>query len=211
MAEFDWIPKRLTQEAYKRLGSAQLEEIRRRLHGRHQNDELTAVEASIYCGVSTRTIKRAIDAGKGPDRRKNIDVTGNQAINRHTKYRKSDLDGWKFNQLGFDAFTGRFNAFDDLVNEEPWVMDGSRIAGHLFDVGGIEEVMDILASGEVEFFRLDEALRERWVSVDLRNLYEKQFRVAVEITMEEIDSARHRDVQDVETPAVSREGGRRGL
>lgn len=201
--EFDWIPKRLTQEAYKRLGSGQLEDIRRRLHDRSPEDDLTAIEAAIYCGLSTRTIKRAIDAGIGPDRQKNPDVTGSGAVNRHTKFRKAELDAWKKSCTTFESFSGKFSGFEDLANDEPWVMDGSKVAGHLMDVGDIDDVMAVLKSGEVEFFRIDEALRARWVSFPMRKLYAKEFRAAVERAQAEIQSAGERDVLESETGATS--------
>lgn len=205
-SEYIPIPRRLTLEGYKRLGTAQLEEIRRRLHDRHPDDELTSIEAAIYCGVSVRTIKRAIDAGKGPDRRKNVDATGNHAVNRHVRFPKRGLDAWKKSMAAFETISGQFNSFDDLVIDEPWVMDGDKIDGHLFDVGDIDAVMTMLAEGDIEFYRLDEALRQRWSSISLRKIYEVQFRKVVEFTQDEIEIASARDVQDVETLEVSKSG-----
>lgn len=206
MAEPFWIPKRLTQEGYKTLGPGAVEEIRRRLHKRHPDDDLTAIEAAIYCGMSIRTIKRAIDAGHGPARQKNVDGTGRQALNRHTRYRKSALDAWKQSHVGFETITGKFNAFGDLANDEPWVMHGDKIAGHLFDVGDIDEAVRLLASGEVDFYTLYEALRLHWLSLDLRKIYEKQFDAIVEDAKSDIHSASQRDALDLETQEVSKPG-----
>lgn len=57
------------------------------MHDRHPDSEMTASEAAIYTGRSTRTLKRAIDAGVGPRREKNPDISGLGATNRHTRYR----------------------------------------------------------------------------------------------------------------------------
>ncbi|KGM52275.1 hypothetical protein N792_03960 [Lysobacter concretionis Ko07 = DSM 16239] len=205
------IPKRLTKPEYERLTSEQLEVVRRRLHQREADDDFNSVEAAIYTGVSVRTIKRAIDAGKGPERGKTPNTTGSNAVNQHTRYRKVDLDAWRANNRSFDTFTGAFNAFDDLVVDEPWIMAGNRVVGHLFDVGDIDDLMAILASGEVEFLRLDEALRERWIDISLRSSYRAKLASIMETTLADVQSAADRDALDVENAGVSRDSERRGL
>ena len=187
------IPRRLTQGAAKRLTAEQVEVIRRRLHDRRPTDELTAAEAAIYCGQSIRTIKRAIDADKGPHRLKNPDSTGSGAVNRHTRYIKSELDAWRASLRSFDAITGRFNAFDDLVREEPWVMVGGAVAGHLFDLCDIEDALRVLASGDVDFLRLDEALDGPWTDAQTRKLYWAAFTQSIEAKADAIRAAADRD------------------
>lgn len=205
------IPKRLTKPGYERLTGEQREVVRRRLRQRDPDDELNSVEAAIYTGVSTRTLKRAIDAGKGPERGKTPNTTGSNAVNQHTRYRKADLDAWRANNRSFDTFTGAFNAFDDLVVDEPWIMAGNRVVGHLFDVGDVDDLMAILASGEVEFLRLDEALRERWIDISLRSSYQAKLAEIFETTLSDVQSAADRDALDVENVGVSRESERRGI
>ena len=78
----------------------QLEETRGRLAQRPPDAAFTAAEAALYTGRSIRTLKRAIDAGVGPRREKNPDVTGKRATNRHTRYRKADLDAWRESLIG---------------------------------------------------------------------------------------------------------------
>lgn len=47
-----------------------LEQVRNRLAQRQPDAPFTAAEAAIYTGRSTRTLKRAIDAGVGPRQRR---------------------------------------------------------------------------------------------------------------------------------------------
>lgn len=187
------IPRRLTQGAAKRLTAEQVEVIRRRLHDRRPTDELTAAEAAIYCGQSVRTIKRAIDADKGPHRLKNPDSTGSGAVNRHTRYIKSDLDAWRASLRSFDTITGRFNAFDDLVRDEPWLVVGGAVAGHLFDLCDIEDALRALTSDEVDFLRLDEALDGPWTNAETRQGYWTAFTKSVEAKVDAIQAAANHD------------------
>ena len=205
------IPKRMTRAACERLTSEQLEVVKRRLHQRDPNDELNSVEAAIHTGVCVRTIKRAIDAGKGPKRLKNPDTSGRSAVNRHTTFIKGDLDAWRASLRSFDTFHGTFNRFDDLINDEPWIMAGSKVVGHLFDVGDIDDVMEILASGEVEFFRLDEALRERWTDNALRTYYQRKFLSIHETVQSDRAAAAQQAALELETPDVSGARARPGL
>jgi hypothetical protein len=163
---------RLTQSGYKRLTVDQLDEIRVRLARRPPDAQLNAVEAAIYTGRSTRTLKRAIDAGVGPQREKNPDVSGLGSTNRHTHYRKSDLDHWREGLMTFD---GAFRTFEDLLADEPWLIEDGVIAGHLLDLGEIDAAIASLDQELVIFLRLDEALQRPWATRELRQTYQKLF------------------------------------
>jgi hypothetical protein len=150
----------------------QLDEIRARLAQRPPNDPFTSAEGAIYTGRSTRTLKRAIDAGVGPRREKNPDVSGMAATNRHTRYRKADLDQWRDGLIGF---TTKFWDFDDLVTDAPWLVENDRIVGHLMDLEDIDTVLLALGADTVVFLRLDEALRQSWADAALRASYQEVF------------------------------------
>lgn len=182
-----------------------LEEVRARLAQRPPDAAFTAAEAAIYTGRSTRTLKRAIDAGVGPRREKNPDVTGLGATNRHTRYRKADLDAWRSSLV---AFAVDFRSFDDLASDAPWVVDGERILGHLLNLDGIEAVLDALGAEAIIFLRLDEALRWLWASSELRLSYQEAFASIARRTMQELEDAAQRDALDAETaPAVGKSKG----
>lgn len=195
----------LTQAGYSRLTAEQLEKMRARLAQRAPDTAFSAAEAAIYTGRSTRTLKRAIDAGMGPRREKNPDVTGLGATNRHTRYRKADLDAWRSSLV---AFAVDFRGFDDLATDAPWVIDGERILGHLLDLDDIEAVLDALSAEAIVFLRLDEALQWVWVSRDLRSTYQEAFASIARGTMQELEDAAQRDALDADTgPAVGRSKG----
>ncbi|UEX16812.1 hypothetical protein LMF57_12380 [Stenotrophomonas sp. SI-NJAU-1] len=82
MNESSDIPFRLTQVAQKRLTAEQLAEARRRLEERPEDAYFNAVEAAIYVGRSTKTLKRAIDAGVGPARAKTVGADWTSALER---------------------------------------------------------------------------------------------------------------------------------
>ncbi len=170
--EADAIPSHITQDARRKLTSDQIELVRKRLHDRHPDSEMTVSEAAIYTGRSTRTLKRAIDAGIGPRREKNPDATGLGATNRHTRYRKADLGAWRESLV---VFATDFRDFDDLAADAPWVVEGERLAGHLLDLADIEAVLEVLSADAVVFLRLDEALRRVRVSADRRRTYQEAF------------------------------------
>jgi len=146
-----------------------IEELRQRLAQRAADAAFTSAEAAIYTGRSIRTLKRAIDAGVGPKREKNPDVSGLAATNRHTRYRKSDLDAWRESLV---SFATDFRSFNDLVADAPWVMDGDRVVGHLLDLDSIEALLEALRDEAVQFLRLEEALALRWQNVELRKRYQ---------------------------------------
>lgn len=184
------------------LGTEALEQVRAQLAARPADAVFTAAEAAIYTGRSTRTLKRAIDAGVGPRREKNPDISGLGATNRHTRYRKGDLDAWRAGLVGFA--TG-FHGFDELAMDAPWVQEAHRVAGHLLDLTSIEAMLEALANDAVAFLRLDEALGERWASPALRVHYAAQFRQILADTLAGMDAAGERDALDAMTaPAPTR-------
>lgn len=188
-----------------RLTTHQLEEVRARLSQRPPDAAFTAAEAAIYTGRSTRTLKRAIDAGLGPRREKNPDISGLGATNRHTRYRKTDLDAWRESLV---AFATSFRDFDDLAVDAPWIVEGDRITGHLLDSVDIEAMLEVLAADSVIFLRLDEALRRAWASADRRRLYQETFEAVCRKTTCVADAAAQHDAMDEETgPAL---GGSKG-
>jgi hypothetical protein len=187
------------------MNSHQIEEIRARLSRRGADADFNAAEAAIYLGRSERTLKRAIDAGVGPKREKNPDATGKGAVNRHTHYPKHELDRWRAGLLGFTgSFSNTFGDFESLTEDQPWVVAEGRVFCHLMDAGDVDEIMEILAEGLVEFYRLDEALLERWAALNLRKIYQDQFREAVESSIDAILSAEGKDTLLLETTEVSR-------
>lgn len=189
------IPKRLTRSSVAGLSSRQIEEVRERLSQRSADAMFNAVEAAIYLGRSVRTLKRAIDAGLGPARQKNPDAAGTGAVNRHTYFRKSDLDLWAASLYGVAAaFSSRFADFDALGEDQPWVIAEGRVFCHLLDAGDVEQVLEILAEAWVEFYRLDEALLETWAGLELRQRYQDQFEAVVARTMDAVSSAQEKDV-----------------
>lgn len=123
-------PFRLTQVVQKRLSAEQLAEVRRRLEEHPEDADFNAVEAAIYVGRSTKTLKREIDAGVGPARAKNPDASGLYATNRHTRYRRGDLDAWRSNLIRFAV---AFKRFDDLTLNAPWIVtnEGNIRGAHL--------------------------------------------------------------------------------
>lgn len=155
-----------------RLGLEQLEEVRARLAQRPPDAAFTAAEAAIYTGRSTRTLKRAIDAGVGPRREKNPDVSGLGATNRHTRYRKADLDAWRESLV---AFATSFRDFGDLTLDAPWRLKGDRLFGHLLDTADAEAVLQLLSDDAVIFLRIDEALQCDWASPEQRMPYQALF------------------------------------
>ena len=187
----------------RRLTGDQLEEVRARLSKRAPDAVMTAAEAAIYTGRSIRTLKRAIDAGVGPRREKNPDVSGRGATNRHTRYRKSDLDAWR---EGLIAFAVDFRDFDDLAMEAPWVADGDRLARHLLDLDGIDAVLEALAAEVVTFLRLDEALTWSWVSGYCRQPYQQAFETICGVAVRAAADAAQRDALEAETGQASAKG-----
>lgn len=196
---------RLNHLVSKRLTPDQVEEIRSRLGQRAADAPFTAVEAAIYTGRSTRTLKRAIDAGIGPRREKNPDATGLGATNRHTRYRKADLDQWRERLV---SFATDFHQFDDLALDAPWLVDGEVILGHLMDLEDIETALETLSADAVIFLRLDEALQRTWASADRRRHFQVAFEAICQKTICAADAAAQRDAMEETTgPAL---GGSRG-
>ena len=189
-----------TQTANKRLSSDHLEEVRQRLAERSPNAAFTAAEAAIYTGRSARTLKRAIDAGVGPRREKNPDVSGRGATNRHTRYRKADLDAWRESLLGFAT---RFRDFDDIAADAPWVVEGDRVLGHLLDSEDAEALLEALRIDVVVFLRLDEVLLMNWRSLDRHRFYQKAFIAACTSAMQAVDSATQRAMLEDGTPSAA--------
>jgi hypothetical protein len=170
MNESREIPFRLTQVAQKRLTAEQLAEVRRRLEERPEDADFNAVEAAIYVGRSTKTLKRAIDAGVGPARAKNPDASGLYATNRHTRYRKGDLDAWRSSLISFAV---AFKRFDDLTLDAPWIVTSEgKIRGHLLDAESVGVVLRALSEEAVVFAPINEALREAWANMPARRVYE---------------------------------------
>ncbi len=191
MNESSDIPFRLTQIAQKRLTADQLAEVRRRLEERPEDADFNAVEAAIYVGRSTKTLKRAIDAGVGPARAKNPDASGLYATNRHTRYRKGDLDAWR---LSLISFAVAFKRFDDLTLDAPWIVTSEgKIRGHLLDAESVDVVLRALSDEAVVFAPLTEALREAWANMAARRAYEAAFGELVEQERAAIKAAGDRD------------------
>lgn len=191
MNESSDIPFRLTQVAQKRLSAEQLAEVRRRLEERPEDADFNAVEAAIYVGRSTKTLKRAIDAGVGPARAKNPDASGLYATNRHTRYRKGDLDAWRSSLISFAV---AFKRFDDLTLDAPWIVTNEgKIRGHILDSESIDAVLRALSDEAVVFAPLTEALREAWANMAARRAYEAAFGELVEQERAAIKAAGDRD------------------
>lgn len=202
------IPKRLTKKAIEGMDSRAYEEVKARLARRSPDVVFNSVEAAIYCGRSARTMKRLLDAGLGPVPQKNPDITGKGATNQHLHFRKSVLDAWLV--MGFtSAFSNRFSNFESLTEDQPWVVAEGRVFCHLMDVGDVDEIMEILATGLVEFYRLDEALLGRWAALNLREIYQDHFKAVIERTFDDIASAEQKDALLLETAGVSKSGVRR--
>lgn len=191
MNESSDIPFRLTQVAQKRLTAEQLAEVRRRLEERPEDADFNAVEAAIYVGRSTKTLKRAIDAGVGPARAKNPDASGLYATNRHTRYRKGDLDAWRSSLISFAL---EFKRFDDLTFDAPWIVAcGRQIQGHLLDAESIDAVLRALSDEAVVFSPINEVLKEPWSDVSARRVYEAMFDELVAHERAAIKAAGERD------------------
>lgn len=191
----DQIPVRLTQQAAKRLTAEQMDEVRNRLSKAPPDRIFNPTEAAIYTQRSVRTIKRAIDAGVGPERQKGTNLTGGVALNQHTHYTREALDNWLRSITSFASeITGAFHRMNDLVREEPWIVRGGLVHGHLFDAGDIEAVLTILEAGEAEFLRLDEALADRWASPGARKPYHDAFVAILESAAGMAESAMERDM-----------------
>lgn len=191
---------RLALSSSKHLTIDHLEEVRTLLGLRPPDAAFTANEAAIYTGRSTRTLKRAIDAGVGPKREKNPDISGLGATNRHTRYRKADLDAWRETLI---AFATTFRKFDDLAADAPWVVEGDRITGHLLDEADVEAMQQVLGEDAVIFLRLDEALGQAWKSADVRNTYRKSFETICQQAVREAAAAAQRDALEVSTGAAT--------
>lgn len=187
------------------LGVEQLEEARTRLAQRPPDAVFTAAEAAIYTERSTRTLKRAIDAGMGPPREKNPDISGLGATNRHTRYRKAGLDAWRESLV---VFATSFRDFGGLSMDAPWVVEGDRVVGHLLDLASIEAVLHALGEDAVVFLRLDEVLRKKWASLELRGRYQEIFRGACLEEIRELADAGQQEVMERETgPAIGESRG----
>jgi len=172
------IPTRLTAAAAKRLSAEDRNRIRDELSKAPPDRVFNATEMSIYVDRSIRTIKRAIDAGVGPNRQKNPSTNAQpwKNTNQHTKFRKGDLDIWMSRITSFEsAWTGAFRAFDDVVRDEPWIVIEGTVHGHLLDAGDIALALDVLEEELVEFLRIDEALARRWVAGSARRPYQDAF------------------------------------
>ena len=211
MLSMAWeIPKRLTQRAAAGLDSRAYEEVKARLARRQPDAIFNSVEAALYTGRSARTLKRLLDAGLGPVPNKNPDITGKGATNQHLHYRKSVLDAWLV--CGFTtAFSSRFSSFETLTADQPWVFAEGRAFCHLLDVENLDALMDLLAQGEVEFWRLDQVLQERWATPKLRVLYQDAFERVLEATQDDISSAAKRDQIEGETAQARAQSTRNPL
>lgn len=185
-----------------RLGVEQLEEARARLAQRSPDAAFTAAEAAIYTGRSTRTLKRAIDAGVGPRREKNPDVSGLGATNRHTRYRKADLDAWRESLV---AFATAFRDFDALAMDAPWVVEGDRIVGHLLDLEGIGALLQALEVDAIVFLRLDEALGREWGSSQARQRYLEMFRAICRTAIKAAEASAQTEEIEISTGAATGE------
>lgn len=185
------------------ISNDDLERIRARLAGLPPDSAFTAAEAAIYTGRSIRTLKRAIDAGVGPRREKNPDVSGRGATNRHTRYRKADLDVWRESLVSFA--TG-FRSFDDLAADAPWALIGERLVGHLLDLESLDAILEALAADAVVFLRLDEALQASWTSIDRRGPYQDAFEAVCQEVMRATADAEQRDALEAETGPALGEG-----
>lgn len=206
------IPKRLTKPALDAMDARTYEEVKARLEKRGPDALFNTLEAAIHTGRSPRTLKRLYDAGVGPTPEKNPDITGKGAVNQHKHYVKSALDLFRVGGSAFTtAFSSRFIDFSALTEEQPWVAGEGRLFCHLMDVGDVDEIMEILAEGLVEFYRLDEALLERWAALSLRNIYQDQFKAVIERWFDDIASAEQKDTLLLDTTGVSQQGVRNPL
>lgn len=186
-----------------RLTTDDLEQVRTRLAQRPPDAAFTAAEAAIYTGRSTRTLKRAIDAGVGPRREKNPDISGLGATNRHTSYRKADLDAWRESLV---AFATGFTDFDDLAADAPWVVEGGKVVGHLLDLADIEAVLQALGADAVVFLRLDEALQRAWLAAGTRKAYQEAFEVICQEAIRAAADAGQTDAMEEATGPALGEG-----
>jgi len=211
MVSIAWqIPKRLTQRAAAGLDSRMYEELKSRLARRQPDTVFNSVEAAIYTGRSARTLKRLLDAGLGPVPDKNPDITGKGATNQHLRYRKSVLDAWMIQ--GFTtAFSSRFSSFDALTEEQPWVFAEGRVFCHLLDFQDTDALVGLLGQEEVEFWRLDEVLLERWATPQLRALYQVAFSEVLEAVQADISSAVERGQIEGETGPALAQSARKPL
>lgn len=187
------------------LSVEELERARLLLGQRPPDAVFTAAEAAIYTGRSTRTLKRAIDAGVGPKREKNPDASGLGATNRHTRYRKVDLDQWRESLV---AYVTDFRDFDDLAVDAPWVMEEDKLVGHLLQLADVEAMLVALGSESVIFLRLDEALRRAWASADRRRHYQNAFEAICREAMRTAAEAAQQDDMEEETGPAP--GGSKG-
>ena len=206
------VPARLTKAAAADMNSMQLEQVREHLARRSPDVDFNAVEAAIYTGRSERTIKRAIDAGVGPRRQKNPDASGKSAVNRHIRYRKSDLDLWQASLYEFaPSFSGRFDSFDSLTQDQPWLVAQGRVFCHLAHAGDAAQILEILEEELVVFCRLDEVLQLRWASVPIRSLYQDAFFRILEHVRSGISAATDRDRLDADIVKTALIGSRNPL
>lgn len=185
------------------MATTNLEAVRAHLANLPPDTAFTAAEAAIYTGRSIRTLKRAIDAGVGPKREKNPDISGRGATNRHTRYRKADLDAWR---ESLTSFATGFRTFDDLGADAPWALMGEQLAGHLLDLESVEAILEALAADAVVFLRLDEALQQSWASADRRRQYQDAFEAVCWEAMRAAADAAQRDALEAETGPALGEG-----
>ncbi|SDW84826.1 helix-turn-helix transcriptional regulator [Lysobacter enzymogenes] len=185
------------------MSSDDLDRIRARLALLPSDTAFTSAEAAIYTGRSTRTLKRAIDAGVGPKREKNPDVSGRGATNRHTRYRKADLDAWRESLV---SFATDFRSFDDLTADAPWMLVGEQLTGHLLDLESVEAILEAMAANTVIFLRLEEALQQSWASDDLRRPYQNAFEAVCREAVRAAADAAQRDALEAETGPALGEG-----
>jgi len=165
--------------------------VRRRLEERPEDADFNAVEAAIYVGRSTKTLKRAIDKGVGPARAKNPDASGLYATNRHTRYRKGDLDAWR---SGLIDFAVEFKRFDDLTSDASWLVTSEgKIHGYLMAADSVDAVLHALSDEAVVFAPINQALREAWSDMPARRAYDAAFDDLVEHERAAIKAARERD------------------
>lgn len=206
------IPARLTKAAAADMDAMQLEHVRELLARRSPDVDFSAVEAAIYTGRSERTIKRAIDAGVGPRRQKNPDASGKFAVNRHTRFKKRDLDLWRASLYEFaPAFGARFDTFASLTQDQPWLMAQGRVFCHLGHAGDPVQILQMLEEELVVFYRLEEMLMQPWASTTIRSIYQDAFFAIFDRVRDEIQAAADRDRLDADIVKAALVGKRNPL
>ena len=154
------------------------------------------VEAASYVGGSAKTSERAIDSGVGPARAKSPEASNLYATNRHTRYRKGDLDAWRSSLISFAV---SFKRFDELTLDAPRIVTNEgKILGHLLDAESVDAVVRALSDEAVVFVPINEALRQAWSNMRARRAYEAVLDELLEHERAAIKAAGERDELDSE-------------